>query len=82
MEQTTKEPAKDETAKEKKGENMTDQAKELRRLYKREWNRNNRDKVRESQRRYWDRKAAEAARDQDAGTHKTQEGKEQHNHDT
>lgn len=37
---------------------MTEEAKEARRQYKREWNKRNRDKVRESQRRYWERKAA------------------------
>ena len=42
---------------------MTDAAKEARRAYKREWNRKNRDKVKESQRKYWERKAA-AAQDQ------------------
>ena len=40
------------------GQRMTEAAKEARRQYKREWNRKNRDKVRESQRRYWERKAA------------------------
>lgn len=47
---------------------MTEQAKELRRAYKREWNRKNRDKVQAAQARYWERKAAaaeaEAAQDQ------------------
>ena len=38
-------------------ETMTEAAKEARRAYKREWNRKNPDKVRESQRRYWERKA-------------------------
>lgn len=37
---------------------MNDKAKELRRQYKREWNRRNRDKVRAAQERYWNRKAA------------------------
>lgn len=40
------------------GQRMTEAAKEARRQYKREWNRKNKDKVRESQRRYWERKAA------------------------
>ena len=39
---------------------MNEQAKEARRAYKREWNRRNRDKVRDAQARYWERKAAEA----------------------
>lgn len=37
---------------------MTEAAKEARRAYKREWNRANRDRVRASQERYWERKAA------------------------
>lgn len=40
---------------------MTEQAKEARRAYKREWNRRNRDKVRAAQARYWNRKAEAAA---------------------
>lgn len=47
----------------KEGGTMTEAAKEARRAYKREWNKKNRDKVRESQRRYWERKAA--AQDQE-----------------
>lgn len=43
---------------------MTDAAREARRNYKREWNRRNKDKVREAQARYWERKAAKAAQDQ------------------
>ena len=51
--------------KRQEAQKMTEQAKEARRAYKREWNRKNRDKVAESQRRYWERKAAaEAAQDQ------------------
>ena len=38
---------------------MNEKAKELRRAYKREWNRRNRDKVKAAQMRYWERKAAE-----------------------
>lgn len=37
---------------------MNDRAKEARRAYKREWNRNNKDKVKAAQERYWNRKAA------------------------
>lgn len=37
---------------------MTEKAKEMRRQYKREWNRKNKDKVKASQNRYWERKAA------------------------
>lgn len=51
---------------------MDERAKELRRAYKREWNRKNRDKVKAAQVRYWERKAAaaeaaEAAQDQQTG---------------
>lgn len=50
---------------------MTEQAREARRAYKREWNRKNRDKVAAAQARYWDKKAAKAAatddREQGAG---------------
>lgn len=42
---------------------MTEQAKEMRRAYKREWNRRNPDKVKAAQERYWIRKA-KAAQDQ------------------
>lgn len=47
---------------------MTEQAREARRAYKREWNRQNKDKVRAAQERYWNRKAeaAQAAQDQRA----------------
>lgn len=38
-----------------------DLAAEARRAYKREWNRNNPEKVRAAQARYWAKKAAEAA---------------------
>lgn len=43
---------------------MTEAAKEARRLYKREWNAKNKDKVKAAQARYWERKAAKAAEDQ------------------
>lgn len=36
-------------------------ANEARKAYKREWNRKNRDKVKEYQARYWEKKAQEAA---------------------
>lgn len=42
---------------------MTEQAKEARRAYKREWQRRNRDKVKAAQERYWNRKAAETQQD-------------------
>ena len=47
---------------------MNEKAKELRRAYKREWNRRNRDKVKAAQARYWERKAAAAAAAQDQQT--------------
>ena len=40
---------------------MNEQAAAARRAYKRKWARENRDKIREYQDRYWTRKAAEAA---------------------
>lgn len=40
---------------------MTEQAKEARREYKRKWARANKDKVRQAQARYWERKAAQQA---------------------
>ena len=54
---------------------MTAEAKEARRAYKREWNRKNRDKVREAQARYWERKAQamQAAQDQQADEPTAQE---------
>ncbi len=39
---------------------MTDEAREARRAYKREWNRRNPDKVKAAQARYWERQAAKA----------------------
>lgn len=38
---------------------MTNQAMEVRRAYKRAWNRANRDKVKAAQERYWEKKAQE-----------------------
>lgn len=38
-------------------ENWSDQALEKRREYYRNWRRKNKEKVRESQRRYWERQA-------------------------
>ncbi len=43
---------------------MTEAAKEARRAYKRAWNQRNKDKVKAAQARYWERKAAKAAQDQ------------------
>ena len=47
---------------------MTEQAREARRAYKREWNRKNRDKVRAAQERYWNKKAAEGTAETDDRT--------------
>ena len=38
---------------------MTEEAREARRAYKREWNRRNRDKVKQYQEKYWNRIAEE-----------------------
>lgn len=40
--------------------NMTNEAREARNAYKREWNKRNREKVRAAQERYWEKKAKEA----------------------
>lgn len=40
---------------------MNEQAKEARRAYKRQWQKENRDKIRRYQEKYWEKKAAEAA---------------------
>ena len=40
---------------------MTEAAKAARREYKKKWQRENADKVKEYQARYWDKKAQEAA---------------------
>ena len=50
----------------KGGENMDERAKELRREYKRKWNRANKDKVKAAQERYWQRKADEARAKEEA----------------
>lgn len=39
---------------------MTKEANDIRKAYYREWRKKNPDKVRESNRRYWEKKAAEA----------------------
>ena len=54
---------------------MTEQAAEARRAYKRKWAKDNRDKVRAAQDRYWERIAARAAADKEkaAGTAPAQE---------
>jgi hypothetical protein len=36
---------------------MDEKAREARRIYKREWNRRNPDKVKASQKRYWEKKS-------------------------
>lgn len=40
---------------------MNEAAREARRLYKKEWRKNNPDKVREYNKRYWEKKAAQSA---------------------
>lgn len=40
---------------------MTEQAREAMRAYKRQWAKNNPDKVKAQQARYWERKAEKAA---------------------
>jgi hypothetical protein len=45
---------------------MDEKAIEARRAYKREWQRNNPDKVRAQQERYWQKKAAAKEREQGA----------------
>ena len=59
-----------------KSMSMSEAAKAARREYKKKWQRDNADKVKEYQRRYWDKKAREAAAagdlPQENGT--TQEG--------
>lgn len=41
-------------------EGLSDAAKEARRAYQREWYRRNKEKAKQRQRRYWERKAAAA----------------------
>ncbi len=45
---------------------MTPEAIEARRAYKRAWNKKNRDKVKAATARYWERKAAKMAAENDA----------------
>ena len=45
---------------------MTEAAKEARRAYKRKWQRENADKVKGYQEKYWNRKAEEAAKAKEA----------------
>ena len=49
-----------ERTQETEAERMSEKGNEARRAYKREWARRNPDKIREQQRRYWERKAAAA----------------------
>lgn len=47
---------------------LSPEAKELRRLYAKTWRRKNPDKVRENNRRYWERKAQQmAAQEKETG---------------
>lgn len=52
---------------------MTEAAKQARRAYKREWNRRNKDKVQQAQARYWERRAQQAAQDQQRQENEQQE---------
>lgn len=47
---------------------LTPAAREARNAYRRAWAKINRDKIREQQRRYWEKKAATAAEDPEAET--------------
>lgn len=51
---------------------LTEQAKAARRKYKREWQRKNKDKVKEYQRRYWEKKATRAAAEEGEPCTRTQ----------
>ena len=53
---------------------MNEAAKEARRAYKRQWQRNNPDKVKAYQEAYWSRKAQEAANVDPAPEEPQQEG--------
>ncbi len=69
---------------------MTDAAKEARRAYTREWQRANKEKVRDYQKRYWERKARGETPEKPQGDsrrqeyqaqyweHRAQEGEEEH----
>lgn len=50
---------------ERSSEKMDDKAREMRREYKRAWNRANKDKVKAAQDRYWSKRAAAAAQEQE-----------------
>lgn len=54
---------------------MTDQAREARRAYKREWNKRNRDKVKAAQARYWDKRAQRMAQADEPKTQEAQQKK-------
>lgn len=41
---------------------MNEEAKELRRAYYKRWRANNKERIKENNRRYWERKAAKAAK--------------------
>ena len=51
---------------------MTDKAIEARRAYKRKWNADNREKVREYQDRYWEKRAEQEAAEQEADRERPQ----------
>lgn len=51
---------------------MTDAAKEARRAYEKEWRAKNPDKVRERNRRYWEKKARMMQRSEEDGSSNTE----------
>ena len=58
-------------------DSLSEAAKRARREYKREWNRRNRDKVKEAQKKYWERKArqeSEVNKDECGETEKIHNG--------
>ena len=51
---------------------MTDKALEARRAYKRKWSADNREKVKEYQDRYWEKRAEQEAAEQEADRERPQ----------
>ena len=56
----------------KRSVDMTDKALEARRAYKRKWSADNREKVREYQDRYWEKRAEQEAAEQEADRERPQ----------
>ncbi len=42
---------------------MTEEAKQIRREYQKQWRQQNRDKIRKAEERHWEKKAAQAKKD-------------------